>query len=228
MPISIAIDGPAGAGKSTVAKKLAKELGFTYVNTGLMYRCIAYVCNKYEIDLNDKERIARIPELFGFKYIAENGNFSIIIADKVFPTPELYTPEIASIVPKISPIEPLRAFMRETQRDIASKHNIVMEGRDIGTVVLPNATFKYFITASIKTRAQRRYEQLLDEGIYLNYEDIYKSIQQRDILDQTREHSPLIQAHDAVLIETDNLSPDEIVTNITDKIGMHIDNTRSL
>lgn len=220
MPTSIAIDGPAGAGKSTVAKMLAKELGFVYVNTGLMYRAISYTVKKYNINLLDSQKIAKVPQLFDFHYNINNQKFEVRIEGHTFTpeTTELYTPEIAKIVPIISQIPELRSFIKDIQRSVASKNDVVMEGRDIGTVILPNASFKYFITATTETRAKRRYNHLLREGINANYEEIYTTIKNRDILDITRKTSPLIPAADSRVISTDNLTPTEVTKMLADDV----------
>lgn len=217
--INIAIDGPAGAGKSTIAKMVSAKLGYIYVDTGALYRTAALYITENNISDENIEK-----EL-------ENADISLKFIDgaqKVFlgcrDVSELIrTPEISMAASRTSAVPAVRAYLFETQKKIARENNVIMDGRDIGTVVLPDAEVKIFLTASAEERADRRYKELAEKPDCPPYEDILKDIIQRDYQDMHRETAPLRQADDAVLVDTTNLnleqSAEEIVRIITERIA---------
>lgn len=209
MTVKIAIDGPAGAGKSTVAKELAKLLNFTYVDTGAMYRALTYKILESGINLNDEERI---------RSIADNTNINLIddkvLLDNKDITEEIRKPYISEKVSYISQISAVREILVKKQKLIASKVNVIMDGRDIATVVLPDAQFKFFLTASLEVRAKRRYKELKSKNICVNYEQILLDIQKRDKIDSERDISPLKITDDSIVIDTSELSIREVVDKI--------------
>lgn len=209
----IAIDGPSGAGKSTVAKLLSIELGFEYIDTGSMYRALAYKAYKNNKDINEKN-IADMLEDTKIEYIGNNifldgENVDRLIRDET----------ISKLASKVSAIKIVREKLVELQRKIAENKNVVLEGRDIGTVVFPNADFKFYITASIEERAKRRFEQLAANNITGNYESILTDMEDRDKNDSTRLFSPLKMAEDAILIDTSHMDIPAVVKEIADFIG---------
>lgn len=209
----IAIDGPSGAGKSTVAKLLSIELGFEYIDTGSMYRALAYKAYKNNKDINEKN-IADMLENTKIEYIDNNifldgENVDKLIRDET----------ISKLASKVSAIKIVREKLVELQRKIAENKNVVLEGRDIGTVVFPNADFKFYITASIEERAKRRFEQLAANNITGNYESILTDMENRDKNDSTRLFSPLKMAEDAILIDTSHMDIPAVVKEIADFIG---------
>ncbi|WMJ76213.1 MULTISPECIES: (d)CMP kinase [unclassified Sedimentibacter] len=212
----IAIDGPSGAGKSTVAKLLSQKLGFEYVDTGAMYRALALKaceCN-YEINKSNENLIDKMLENTTIDY----NNNSIYLDNK--NVENLIRDENISIgASKISTLKNVRIKMVELQRKIAGHKNVVMDGRDIGTKVFPNADFKFFITASETTRAKRRYNQIVEGGNNVNFENVLRDLKKRDINDRTRSISPLVKADDAILIDTTNMNLDDVVKAIVDIIG---------
>lgn len=215
--INIAIDGPAGAGKSTIAKMVSAKLGYIYVDTGALYRTAALYITENNIPDEDIEKAL------------ENADISLKFIDgvqKVFlggrdVSGLIRTPEISMAASRTSAIPAVRAYLFETQKKIARENNVIMDGRDIGTVVLPDAEVKIFLTASAEERANRRYKELSEKPDCPPYEDILKDIIQRDYQDMHRETAPLRQADDAVLVDTTNLnleqSADEIVRIITER-----------
>lgn len=216
MSINIAIDGPAGAGKSTIARRAAAELGFIYVDTGALYRSVAYHCISHSVDINAPEQVDGIlsgitPELRfidGVQHVFVNGED---VSDRI------RTPEVSMGASKVSAIPAVRAFLFELQKKIARENDIIMDGRDIGTVVLPNADLKIFLTASPEARADRRFKELKDKPDAPSYEQVLADIIKRDRDDSTREIAPLKMAEDAVLCDTTELSLEESVEKI---IGM--------
>lgn len=212
--INVAIDGPAGAGKSTIAKAAAKELGFIYVDTGALYRSIAYYCISRGVDISEnssvEKQLADIrPELRfidSVQHVFVNGED---VSDKI------RTPEISLAASKVSAIPAVRAFLFDLQKDIAANNNVIMDGRDIGTVVLPNARLKIFLTASPEARADRRYAELKDKPDAPSYDEVLRDIIKRDHDDSTRAVSPLRQAEDAVLCDTTSLTLEESIDKIT-------------
>lgn len=210
MAYNIAIDGPAGAGKSTIAKKLAADLGYVYVDTGAMYRAMAYYFLQNGIDANDENAIAdacpkvdvTIQYVDGEQQVILNGeNVNGVIRKE----------EVGNMASATSVYPVVRTKLVDLQRQLAARENVIMDGRDIGTVVLPNANVKIFLTASSKVRAQRRFDELTAKGVACNIDEIEKDIIDRDYRDMHRETSPLKQADDAVLLDSSNLDIDGVV-----------------
>ena len=212
--IAIAIDGPAGAGKSTIAKSLAKELGFYYVDTGAIYRTVAYFMDLLGVSPKDVDGVSRyIDELtIGIEY-DENG-LQHMIMNGMDVTEDIRTPEISQGASLVSAHAVVRDVLLDMQRDVAKKHNVIMDGRDIGTVVLPRAKVKIFLTASAEVRAQRRHLELQSKGNKDSYEKVLADIKLRDHQDSTREIAPLKQAKDAVLVDSSNMDVEEVIRTI--------------
>lgn len=203
--INIAIDGPAGAGKSTIAKMVSKELGYIYVDTGALYRTIALYITENDIADEDIEASLEKADV-SLKFI--DGAQRVFLGDRDV-SDLIRTPEISMAASRTSAIPAVRAYLFETQQKIARENNIIMDGRDIGTVVLPNADVKIFLTASAEERANRRYKELAEKPDCPPYEEILQDIIKRDYADMHREISPLKQAEDAVLVDTTELSLEE-------------------
>ena len=210
MAYNIAIDGPAGAGKSTIAKKLAADLGYVYVDTGAMYRAMAYYFLQNGIDAKDEKAIAdacpkvdvTIQYVDGEQQVILNGeNVNGVIRKEA----------VGNMASATSVYPVVRTKLVDLQRQLAARENVIMDGRDIGTVVLPNANVKIFLTASSKVRAQRRFDELTAKGVACNIDEIEKDIIDRDYRDMHRETSPLKQADDAVLLDSSNLDIDGVV-----------------
>ena len=217
--INIAIDGPAGAGKSTIAKMVSKKLGYIYVDTGALYRTIALYITENGIEDEDVEKSLPAADV-SLKFIG--GEQRVFLGDR--DVSELIrTPLISMAASRTSALPPVRAYLFETQQKIAQENNVIMDGRDIGTVVLPNADVKIFLTASAEERANRRFKELSEKPDCPPYEEILEDIIQRDYQDMHRETAPLKQADDAVLVDTTHLnleeSAAEIVRIITEKTG---------
>ncbi len=204
----IAIDGPAGSGKSSVAGELAKQIGFYHLNTGSMYRAAAFVWLKAgEPSFSDEF----------FKYIDERKfvlKDDLIMMDGIRLGDEIRTLEVGKVVSKIAEIPEIRDIVTKKSRDIVKGKNVVVEGRDIGTVVLPDAFLKIFLTASVEERAKRRYNELLSKRMKTNFKDIIDEIRERDLIDSTRKVAPLKPAQDAVIICTDGLSLSDVVKKV--------------
>ena len=198
----IAIDGPAGAGKSTVAKIVAEKLGYTYIDTGAMYRGVAWKTLKQSQAATDEDILRAVQEIDVRLACTENG--TRVTVDGTDVTQEIRTPEVTHIVSRVAALGPVREKMVELQRAMAADGAIVMDGRDIGTNVLPNADVKIFLTASVEERARRRYDEMKEKGYAVNF----------DKQDSERAISPLRQAEDAVLLDTTSLSIDEVVTHV--------------
>ena len=211
----VAIDGPAGAGKSTVAQLAAKELGYTYIDTGAMYRAVAWKVLQQGGEVTDEKILAVIPDIdVDLSY--ENGKTTVRV-DGQDVTGEIRTPEVSHIVSQVAALGPVREKMVDLQRKMAERGGVLMDGRDIATNVLPGADVKIYPTASIAERANRRYKELREKGLAVNLADIERDIAARDKADMEREISPLVQAEDATLLDTTGMTIPEVVARI---IGM--------
>ncbi len=206
--IRIAIDGPSGAGKSTVAKTVAKMLGIAYVDTGALYRTIALYVNSKNVDTKDAEAVAALlPEIhLEIKY--ENGT-QIVLLNGEDPGDAIRMPDMSLFASNVSSLAPVREFLLEIQRKIARENSVVMDGRDIGTVILPDADVKIFLTASDECRARRRYAELLAKGKPVTYESVLADMRLRDDADRNRVLAPAIAASDAVTVDNSDMSPEE-------------------
>ena len=212
--ITIAIDGPAGAGKSTIARQLARELGYYYVDTGAIYRTVAYFLDLLGISPKDVDGVSRyIDELTVEIEYDEEGKQHMIM-NGMDVTDEIRTPDISQKASLVSAYAVVRDMLLDMQRDVAKRHNVIMDGRDIGTVVLPRATVKIFLTASPEVRAQRRCDEMLAKGQKANFREVLEEIQKRDYQDTHREIAPLKQAKDAVKVDTSQLDIDGVVAAI--------------
>lgn len=213
MSHQIAIDGPAGAGKSTIAKIVSKKLGFIYVDTGAMYRTMALYLSRLSVDPDNMEEIgdkAQSAEIT-IKYI--DGEQVVMLGDENV-NGLIRSPEVSAMASKTSQVARLRTKLVELQQKLSETENVVMDGRDIGTVVLPNADLKIYLTASVQVRAQRRYKEMIEKGQEAVLSDIEKDIEERDYRDMHRVASPLMQAEDAVLVDTSNMSIEEVADKI--------------
>ena len=211
---SIAIDGPAGAGKSTIAKRLAKELGYRYVDTGAIYRTVAYFMDLWGVSPKDVDGVERyIDELtIGIEY--DEDGLQHMIMNGMDVTADIRTQDISQKASLVSAHACVREVLLDMQRDVAKEYNVIMDGRDIGTVVLPKANVKIFLTASAEVRAQRRTDELLAKGQKANYNQILKEIQQRDYQDTHREIAPLKMCRDSIKVDTSNMDIDQVVEEL--------------
>lgn len=223
--ITIAIDGPSGSGKSTISKIIAKKIGFINVDTGALYRTIAYFFLENKINYKEKSEVLK--NLNNISVSLKNENFSqTIFLNGVDVTQKIRTNEISMLSSEISVIPEVRQFLLKLQRDIAEKNNIVIDGRDIGTVVIPNADVKIFLTADPKVRAKRRYNQLISKGQSTTFDEILELINKRDYNDIHRKISPLKKADDAILVDNSNLNQQDTVYKLIEiikKKGIKID-----
>lgn len=209
----IAIDGPAGAGKSTIAKRVAEKLGLIYVDTGAMFRAIALYMTGKCVKSNETDKVKEELNNIRLDIVYENGEQQIILNDENVSR-LIRNPEISKAASSFAQVPEVRERLLILQRELADKRPVVMDGRDIGTKVLPTASVKIFLTADVKVRAERRYKELAEKGEKVNLEDIMSDIKSRDEQDMNRKVSPLVQAGDAVLVDTSSLSIDEVVDAI--------------
>ena len=205
--IVVAIDGPSAAGKSTIAKLIAKKENFIYIDTGAMYRCVAYYCLDRQIDLDDEEQVKTCIKDINIQLTADN---RVILNDKDV-SQDIRTDEVSRGASIVSRYEAIRQFLVDSQRQMASMGNVILDGRDIGTVVLPNADLKIYQIASVETRALRRYKENIERGLQADLDVIQKEIEERDYQDMHRQISPLKKADDAIVVDTSDLSLDEVV-----------------
>ncbi len=214
MSYNVAIDGPAGAGKSTIAKAVAKSMNLIYVDTGAMYRAMALYMLREGISLEDTEEIIEKCPQADITIRYENG-VQVVLLNGENVNEFLRTEEVGSAASVISPIPEVRRKLVELQKNLAAQRDCIMDGRDIGTCVLPNAQLKIFLTASSEVRAKRRYDELVQKGVEGDLSTILEDIKERDYRDTHREESPLKQAEDAVLIDTSNMSAEEVISTIS-------------
>lgn len=219
--INVAIDGPAGAGKSTIAKAAAKELGFIYVDTGALYRTIALNSIRNHA-LDDNEKIIALLESTDVKLgFAEDGTQYVFLNDEDVSS-LIRTPEISMGASKVSAIPQVREFLLSLQRDIAKNNNVIMDGRDIASVILPNANPKIFLFASPECRAERRYKELIEKGENVAYEEVLADVNQRDYQDSHREIAPLKPTEDSILADTSKLTLEESINFIINIIKENV------
>lgn len=211
--IKIAIDGPGGAGKSTLAKAVAAKMGIVYVDTGALYRTIGYYVRGREISPDDAEGVISCLDDIKIEVRYEDGKQNVYLNGEN-PGDKIRTPEMSMYASKVSAIPKVRAFLLDTQRDIAKKNSVIMDGRDIGTVILPDADLKIFLTASEECRARRRYDELIARGQSVRYEDVLAEMNQRDTQDSTRDVAPTAAAEDAILLDNTDMTFDETVNKV--------------
>ena len=213
MRISVAIDGPAGAGKSTIAKLVGKKFDLMYINTGAMYRAVALMAERKDVKPEEVEKLVKLVDTMEMHF--ENDD---LILNGVNVQEEITMPEISAIVSNYATIPEVRAKLVELQRNMSEKYDVIMDGRDIGTVVLKDSKFKFFLTASAEERANRRYKELTERGLEVNYDEILSEIIRRDTIDSTREVDPLRKADDAIEIDSSNYNINEVTEIICNYI----------
>lgn len=222
MSVAIAIDGPAGAGKSTIAKRVAEELNFMYVDTGALYRAVALCAIQKNIEPDDSQRVSEmlseIKVQLAFNYRFEK----VVLLDGRDVSSRIRTPEVSMAASKISALPQVRAYLLDLQRDIAKENNVIMDGRDIGTVVLPDAKVKIFLTASPQVRAERRYKELSEKGANVSFDEVLKDVNERDYNDSHRKTAPLKPAEDSVFVDTTDLDFEQSVEKIISVIKERI------
>ena len=208
--ISVAIDGPSAAGKSTIAKMVAKKENFIYIDTGAMYRCVAYYCLTQKIDLNDEKAVEQAIEHIQIRLTPGN---KVYLNDEDVSN-QIRQDQVSLGASCVSKYQVVRSFLVDEQRKMAKAGNVILDGRDIGTVVLPNADLKIYQIASVETRAKRRYLENLERGLDADLEKIKKEIEERDYQDTHREISPLKKAEDAIELDTSSLTLEEVVEQV--------------
>ena len=213
MGFNIAIDGPAGAGKSTIARRTAQELSFIYVDTGALYRALAVFLVDEGISPEDTEKVGEAVKSVKVSIAYENGEQQVLVNGKNV-TSRLRAEAVGNMASRVSAIPAVRAALLDLQRDLAKAHDVLMDGRDIGTNVLPEAELKIYLTASVETRAERRYKELQEKGEKKDFSAIKEEIEKRDYQDMTRASAPLKQAEDAVYLDTSHMNMDEVVEAI--------------
>ena len=214
----VAVDGPAGSGKGTVTKRIEKELGFLNLDTGATYRCVALQVVRKKLNIEDKDAIIKIANEIDIK-IDNTGDKDIILLNGEDVSKEIRTKEVTAVVSQISSIIPVRERMVEVQRQLAVGKNVIVEGRDIGTVVFPNADVKIYLDASEEIRAKRRYEENIQNGMNTTYEEILENVRMRDYNDMHKEVGALKVADDAIVVDSSNLTIDEVVEKIKEIIN---------
>lgn len=215
MAETIAIDGPSGAGKSTVAKIIATKLNFKYIDTGAMYRAVTFLAIEKDVIMKDNDLIIKIARDISIDFSTpdKDGNVLVFVNSRDL-TEEIRSVEVDNNVSKVASIPEVREIMLEKQRELAGNNNVVMDGRDIGTRVLPDADLKIFLTATLEERAKRRYYDLVEREIDIDMAEVEEKIKIRDEKDSNREHSPLKEAEDAYKIISDDLTPEEVADRI--------------
>ena len=213
MKFQIAIDGPSGAGKSTVAKALAARLGIVYVDTGALYRTVGYYVRTQGADPHSAREVETLLPHIRLELRYENGAQQVYLNGEPMGD-RIRTPEMSMYASAVSAIPAVRAFLLETQRAIAREHSVVMDGRDIGTVILPDADVKIYLTASDECRARRRYEELRAKGMEVDYESVLSDMRERDRNDSSRAVAPAVAAKDAIVFDNSGMQPEECVSGL--------------
>ncbi|MDO8445410.1 MAG: (d)CMP kinase [Deltaproteobacteria bacterium] len=220
--IIVAIDGPSGSGKSTVAKRLAGRLGYMYIDTGAMYRAVALQAKRDNIDINDSASLIRLCESVRLEFVPDNGGLRTILNGEDV-SEAIRTPEMSMAASDISARKEVRQALLSLQRRMGENGGVVLEGRDVGTVIFPNAEAKFFLDASLEERGKRRYKELAAKGMDVTLEQTIEDVRKRDINDSSREIAPLKMADDAVLVDSTNIGVEEVVEKmievVQDKIG---------
>ena len=216
---SIAIDGPAGAGKSTIARRLAKELGYYYVDTGAIYRTVAYFLDLLGISPKDVDNVERYIDELTIQIEYDEEGVQHMIMNGMDVTKDIRTQDISQKASLVSAHAVVRSVLLDMQRDVAKQHNVIMDGRDIGTVVLPKADVKIFLTAAAEVRARRRTDELIAKGQKADFDRILKEIQQRDYQDTHREIAPLKMAKDSIKVDTSEMDIETVVSTIREIVG---------
>ncbi len=218
--INIAIDGPGGAGKSSLSKEVAKKLDILYVDTGALYRTIGLFVKSKNTDPKDAAAVTELLPEINIEVKYENGA-QVIYLNGVDHKDEIRTPELSMYASHVSAIPSVRAFLLETQKQIARTNSVIMDGRDIGTVILPNADVKIFLTASAECRAKRRYDELCARGQSVRYEDVLAEMNERDTQDSSRKIAPAKPAEDAILLDNSDLTFEETIDAVLDIVNQH-------
>ena len=211
----IAVDEPAGAGKSTIAKIIAKRLNINYIDTGAMYRAITYKCLKNNVDINNEEEVIKIAQNTDIDFRDNN-----LYLDKEIVNEEIRTIEVSNNVSNVAKIKEVRYLMVDVQREIGKRNSVILDGRDIGSYVFPNADYKFYLIATPEERGIRRFKELTEKGYDTSLEEIIKDIVRRDEIDSNREFAPLVKAEDAIEIDTTGKSIDEVVDYVLSKINL--------
>lgn len=221
MIINVAIDGPAGAGKSTLARAAAKELGYVYVDTGALYRAIGLNALRKNVNTSDTCSVEKTLEGLSVELKFANGEQQVLLNGENV-SDSIRTPEASMAASNVSAIPAVRAFLFDLQRDIAASNSCIMDGRDIGTVVLPNAQVKIFLTASPEIRAKRRYDELIAKGSKVNFDDVLEDLKKRDYNDSHRQAAPLKPAADGIIVDTSSLTLRQAADRIIEVIRENI------
>lgn len=211
--IIVAIDGPSGAGKSTVSKLLAKRLGYMYIDTGAMYRAVALKAKRDNVDINDSAALSRLCDSVKIEFVPDNGGLRTILNGEDV-SEAIRTPEMSMAASDISARKEVRAALLSLQRRMGECGGVVLEGRDVGTVIFPNAEAKFFLDASLEERGKRRYKELVSKGNNVTLEQTVEDVRKRDINDSSRDIAPLKKADDAVVVDSTGLSIEEVVESM--------------
>ena len=212
--MQVAIDGPASSGKSTISKLIAKENHFVYLDTGAMYRVVTLAVLRNKISIDDHEAIEKLVQTIEIGFSMQDGKQSVFMNGEDV-TDEIRSVEVTKNVSAVSAIKEVRTRLVHLQQEIAENHSIIMDGRDIGTVVLPQAEIKIFLVASVEERAKRRFIENQEKGIEMSYEELVEDIRRRDHIDSTRKESPLRKAEDAIEIDTTTMTIEDVVKTVT-------------
>lgn len=218
--LNIAIDGPSGAGKSTISKLLAKKLGIIYLDTGAMYRAVALYVHRKGIDVNDREKVVPLLGEIQIEFRGDGDEKKIYLNGEDVSS-AIREHSVSKMASDVSKIKEVRLFLVEQQRAIAKKNDVVLDGRDITSFVLPDSKYKFFLTATAEERAKRRYEELKAKGSDISYEKILADVNDRDYNDTHRDFAPLVQTDDAVLIDSTNMTTDEVIEVILRYVNTH-------